>query len=167
MDGKNIIYVLPFLTILTFIISFQYSGVQWRGNVWKDSWLEIQQDRRQQILDTCSKYPELERQKIDYTPFYFSPDYSLLYCALGKVGSTSTFMTTFKQILDGEDWKEYPKGKRNRPQLFQKKLKSDNFFLLLHIIINLTKSFLKLWNLGYHNELLMSVTLANLAQNKS
>ena len=110
MDVKRIRWFLLFFTLFSVFIIVNYSGGLWKKLFRKDSWQEIQQERKQRVLDTCSKYPELQRQNLDYTHFYFSPDYALLYCAMGKVGSTTTFLTTFRQILVGEEWTEYAKG---------------------------------------------------------
>ena len=107
MDIYQIGRFFLFITIFSFI---NYPEVQWKRMIWKDSWQEIQQARRQRVWDTCSKYPELQKQELDYGFMYFSHEYSLMYCALGKVGTTTTFLTTFRQILVGEEWTEYARG---------------------------------------------------------
>ena len=111
MDVKKILRFLLFFTVI-FVIIMCYPGVEWKGLGWKDSWQEFQQERRQRVQDTCSKYPELKRQKLDYRRFRYSDEYSLLFCGMGEVGSITTMMTPFQQMLDGEDWTghKYPEG---------------------------------------------------------
>ena len=109
MDGKIVIrYTVMFA--VTFSIIYISPRAQWKGIRLKNSWIEIQQERRERVWSTCSRYPELKLQKLDYRKFYYSREYALLFCAMGKVGSTTTFLTTFKQILDKEEWTEYSKG---------------------------------------------------------
>ena len=64
--------------------------------------------------DICSKYPGLELQEIDYSLFEYSPSYHLMFCANLKVGSTTYILTTFKQILEGEESSEknFPEGEK-------------------------------------------------------
>jgi len=115
MDIKKIvIFVISFL-FLTFII-LNYTDVKLKGIGWKDSWQEIQHERKQRVLDTCSKYPELQRQKIESWNFFYAPEYALLYCSMGKCGSTTMFLTTFRQILVGEEYTDYAKGSKEKDQ---------------------------------------------------
>ena len=78
------------------------------------SWEQIIQERRQRVQNICSKYPGLKLQEIDYRLFKYSPGYHLMFCANAKVGSTTYALTTFKQILEGEDFaeKSLPEGEK-------------------------------------------------------
>ena len=116
MEGKEIFHCLLSFSILTCFIFYNYPVAQWKSIKspkcigWKGAWQEIQQERRKRVWDTCTKYPELQRPKLEYMQFYFSSEYSLLYCTNGKTGSTTTFLTTFKQILNQGEGVEYAKG---------------------------------------------------------
>ena len=108
---------------------YKYHGEMWTGIMRRNSWQEIQLGRRQRVWDTCSKYPELKIQEIDYTRYRYSPDFHLLFCGMGKVGSTTTMLSTFKQILEfeGEDLKGN--------YIYQgSDLKSYMFFLFIYLI---------------------------------
>ena len=65
------------------------------------------------VAQVCRKYKEIKLQPIDYSRFHYSSDYDLMFCTSPKTGSTSYFMTTFAQIMDGEDWtgEELPEGR--------------------------------------------------------
>ena len=90
------------------------------------SWKAIQQERKVKVEKVCRKFNETQSQPINYgrylitfsniknSPsnyrFFYSPDYNLMFCSNAKVGSTTSFMTTFSQILYGKDQMERTHG---------------------------------------------------------
>ena len=84
------------------------------------SWDEVQRQRRARVTEVCAKYSEhLEIWKslaVNYDRFFYSPTYSLMMCSTAKAGSTTFFLTTFTQILEGEQFKleVEPQGGQNQ-----------------------------------------------------
>ena len=77
------------------------------------SWQDVQSKRKQMVAQVRRQYQKIKLQPIDYSRFHYSSDYDLMFCTSPKTGSTSYFMTTFAQIMDGEDWtgEELPEGR--------------------------------------------------------
>ena len=83
------------------------------------SWEEVQAARKARVAEVCAKYREETALPVNYNRFYFSPVYSLMMCSTAKAGSTTFFLTTFTQILEGENFKPVvePPGGVNRLEL--------------------------------------------------
>ena len=76
------------------------------------SWHDVQSKRKEMVAQVCRKYKEIKLQPFDYERFHYSSEYNLMFCTSPKAGSTTYFLTTFAQIIEGEDWteEEIPEG---------------------------------------------------------
>ena len=71
---------------------------------WPKSWDQLQAERKAKVAEVCAKYNEKTSLPINYKRFFYSPQKDLMMCSTAKGGSTTFFLTTFAQILEGEDY---------------------------------------------------------------
>ena len=86
------------------------------------SWEQEQDARKARVAAVCDKYREETALPVNYDRFYYSPEYRLMMCSTAKAGSTTFFLTTFTQILEGENFKpvvEPPGGQILSSLLFE------------------------------------------------
>ena len=95
---------LSILFLLTVMKIMLMSVTQNAGDS-SQSWDEIQRQRKARVAEVCAKYNDKRSLAINYDRFYYSPTYSLMMCSTAKAGSTTFFLTTFTQILEGEQFK--------------------------------------------------------------
>ena len=110
MELHKIIFIFLILSILFYKLYFYYPVVQTIKRGMRVSWQEVQQERKGRIERVCKKYKELSLLPISHNRFQYSADYNLMFCVNAKVGGTSYSLTTFAQILEGEDWLDQDKG---------------------------------------------------------
>ena len=91
------------------------------------SWDEVQRKRRAVVAKVCAKYNEKRSLAVNYDRFFYSPTYSLMMCSTAKAGSTTFFLTTFTQILEGEQFKLEVEPQGGQTQVFCSVLM--NYFL--------------------------------------
>ena len=97
--SPKMVYVLLLLFILSTMLYFYNPAVESGREM---SWQNVQSKRKEMVAQVCRKYKKIKLQPIDYSRFHYSSDYDLMFCTSPKTGSTSYFMTTFAQIMDGE-----------------------------------------------------------------
>ena len=95
--------------------------VQTRTNVDK-SWLKLQEQRRAKVAEVCAKYGKETKVPEHYDRFFFAPSHNLMMCATAKAGSTTYMLTTFNQILEGDDFTPVvePEGGRSPIRVWNK-----------------------------------------------
>jgi len=69
------------------------------------AWSKLQDQRRARVAEVCAKYGKKTRVPEHYDRFFFAPSYNLMMCATAKAGSTTYMLTTFNQILEGDDFR--------------------------------------------------------------
>ena len=87
------------------VMKLMFMSVTQNAGDSSQSWDEIQRQRKARVAEVCAKYSDKRSLAINYDRFYYSPTYSLMMCSTAKAGSTTFFLTTFTQILEGEQFK--------------------------------------------------------------
>ena len=94
-------HLILFLLIVLFAL-YPYYAERQKDN--DQSWHKIQRERKIRIAEVSAKYNLKNSMQINFGRFYYSPAYNLMMCSTAKAGSTTFFLTTFTQILVGEDY---------------------------------------------------------------
>ena len=118
-----------FLSILfiLMVMKLMFVSVMQDAGEGSQSWDEVQRQRRARVAEVCAKYRETRSLDINYDRFFYSPTYSLMMCSTAKAGSTTFFLTTFTQILEGEQFKLEVEPQGGQTQVFCSV--SMNYFL--------------------------------------
>ena len=92
------------------------------------AWSKLQDQRRARVAEVCAKYGKKTRVPEHYDRFFFAPSYNLMMCATAKAGSTTYMLTTFNQILEGDDFRPVvePDGGRSMALVTYHSLKSES-----------------------------------------